>query len=261
MSQALAERAGAVAEVTTDLGRIALPAHDEGLLPHLREHGHWRPEEAYAMRRLVPRGAIVLEAGAHVGYQTLLLSRLVGPRGRVIAAEAGPQNAALLRANLERAEAANVAVVEAALGEAEGQQTLWTSERDTRDHHVGVNLNGRGGVQVEVVSGDVLVGSGAVDLVKIAAGGAEYKVVAGLSETIARDRPVLLVDFWPEAVERLGEAPARVLGGYRGLGFGERWLGLPGPAAGADAEAVVAAVRGAAGGRAGLLLIPGTPPP
>jgi len=57
-------------------------------------------------RRLVRPGATVFEIGANIGTETLALAALAGPRGRVVAVEADPENEALLRARLARGDMA-----------------------------------------------------------------------------------------------------------------------------------------------------------
>jgi hypothetical protein len=51
--------------------------------------------------RLVRPGSVCLDLGAHIGYMTLLMAKLVGEQGRVFAFEAMPENASLLRNNVE----------------------------------------------------------------------------------------------------------------------------------------------------------------
>src|ERR1051326_4399342 len=51
-------------------------------------------------RRLVRPGMTVFDLGAHVGYYSRFLSKLVGPAGVVYAFEPNPENRAALRKNL-----------------------------------------------------------------------------------------------------------------------------------------------------------------
>lgn len=84
--------------------------------------------EGAALRALVRAGDVVLEAGAHHGLYTLCFAHWVGARGHVIAIEANPRNATILRRNVARNGFADrVTVVGAAVGAARGE--VWFSRR------------------------------------------------------------------------------------------------------------------------------------
>ena len=65
---------------------------------------------------LVKPGSVVLECGAHHGAHTILLSKWVGDQGKVIAVEPMPENAAIIRRNIELNGLTNVTVVEKMVG-------------------------------------------------------------------------------------------------------------------------------------------------
>jgi FkbM family methyltransferase len=75
----------------------------------------------YTLRYQPAEGAIVFDVGAHAGLTTIELSRMVGSTGRVFAFEPDESALHILAINLERHQAANVTVVEAALGERSGE--------------------------------------------------------------------------------------------------------------------------------------------
>jgi len=59
------------------------------------------PEMQFVKDRMVQPGDIALDCGAHHGMNTILLANWVGEAGKVIAFEASPHNAAILRKNIE----------------------------------------------------------------------------------------------------------------------------------------------------------------
>jgi FkbM family methyltransferase len=73
------------------------------------------------MFRLVQHGDVVVDAGANIGYMTLLAAVAAGPRGRVIAFEPNPHLFPILRQNIETARQhlamARVELRQTALGE------------------------------------------------------------------------------------------------------------------------------------------------
>jgi FkbM family methyltransferase len=84
--------------------------------------------DVYAARQLTP-GALVLDLGASMGDYTVLASRQVGPRGRVIAVEPSPHDVEILRNNVRTNGCENVTVVNAALSSQAG--TVHVSFKDS----------------------------------------------------------------------------------------------------------------------------------
>lgn len=62
---------------------------------------HDRREIAFLARRLRP-GDVFLDLGAHIGFYSLVVARMVGPAGRVIAVEPEPESFARLLSNAAR---------------------------------------------------------------------------------------------------------------------------------------------------------------
>jgi hypothetical protein len=71
--------------IETDVGTIALPRFDRFILPELREHGCWEPEESALLRKVIEPGMTVIDVGANVGYSALVMSQAVGEDGLVMA--------------------------------------------------------------------------------------------------------------------------------------------------------------------------------
>lgn len=79
------------------------------------------PEVVHLMLRAVRLGDTVIDAGANIGFFTILLSKLVGETGHVIAVEPSPRNLAKLRANIELNGCTNVEVIDKALSDKSGE--------------------------------------------------------------------------------------------------------------------------------------------
>jgi FkbM family methyltransferase len=88
------------------------------------QHGCWLGRyERYFVKRVaetVQPGMTVFDVGAHTGYYTLALSRLVGATGRVFAFEACSANVARLRRHLKLNRVNNVEIIEAAVSDRAG---------------------------------------------------------------------------------------------------------------------------------------------
>lgn len=92
----------------------------------LRFRGAYEPVLSEFILRHVQEGDVCVDAGANIGYFSLLLAQRVAPSGKVIAIEAAPDTARQLRANLElNGTAGIVEVVEAACAPEKGETTFY----------------------------------------------------------------------------------------------------------------------------------------
>ena len=80
--------------------------------PHLYDR-----REIACLRKALKPGDTFLDAGANVGFYSLIASRIVGATGAVIAVEADPFNASRMAKNLEMSQIHNVRLVNAGLSD------------------------------------------------------------------------------------------------------------------------------------------------
>lgn len=178
----------------------------------IRVDGFWEPLETAMLLHCVEAGDTVVDVGAHVGYFTVLASRLVGPAGLVLAFEPEPGNFALLEANCALNDCRNVRLESCALADHEGKAQLAVSLTNTGDHRL--DLGGTGAGQVVRVQrfDDCVSPEAAVDFVKIDAQGCELAVLDGMHATIRRNaaRLIALVEVTPNLSERAGRPLPRL---------------------------------------------------
>lgn len=84
------------------------------------------PEAISFVIRTLREGDVAVDAGANIGYFTLLMSKLVGPTGLVHAVEPHPDTCARLKRNIALNDTGNVAVREFALWDCRRDLTLYT---------------------------------------------------------------------------------------------------------------------------------------
>lgn len=127
-------------------------------------------------RTVVQPGMTVVDAGAHIGYYTRLFSKLVGPKGHVIALEPHPENFKLLKLNTKRCE--NVTVLEAAAADFNGEAPLhWSAGSSNHSLVQGyASVSMVSTVTVRRLDGIV---TGDIDFLKADVEGAEVAVLRG----------------------------------------------------------------------------------
>lgn len=170
-----------------------------GSLTPIREEPY-EPELTAAIERIVEPGWTCADVGAHVGNVTATLVRLVGRRGRIVAFEAHPTNAAHLRDRFRRDRI--VEVVNAAVGDGSTERLALYAGR--HDHSTEWNVMGhdvegaptRLVLEVPAVSLDAWFATGVrLNFVKVDVEGAESLVLDGMRRLLRDDRPVLAVEF------------------------------------------------------------------
>jgi FkbM family methyltransferase len=160
-------------------------------------YGSWEPELTELVCKTVKSGFTVIDIGAHIGYYTLLFSRLVGPTGHVVAFEPVPKNFEFLSENLKLNSCTNVEPVNRAVLDRREQICIEIPKNDPLP--VGVsfaNPNIKGDVIVEAVSLDdyLLKRTKRVNFLKVDAEGAEDKVLDGARALIERDHPLIMME-------------------------------------------------------------------
>lgn len=175
----------------------------------LREGGLWEPFETELVRSLVSSGQVVVDAGAHIGYYTLLLAGLVGPSGRVAAFEPEPQNFRVLQRNVAINGLGNVELYRAALSERVGWVRLYLSESNSGDNRI-FPSGRRPFRMVRALTLDSWFERTGrpVNFLKLDVQGAELLVLKG-AEGLLRASPRLgiLFEFWPYGLSRVSGDP------------------------------------------------------
>jgi FkbM family methyltransferase len=169
----------------------------------------WENDEQQVMRRVVARGDVAFDIGAHFGLHTVLLAELVGPRGRVEAFE--PNQMLLAPLRLTASEAGNVRVHPFGLADRTSQRPFYVPN-DRSMASLADWTKGRGGqvstTTCELRALDDLIDSGIVsmpDFIKCDVEGAEALAFLGARRTLDRvNAPILLYEANNPASRALG---------------------------------------------------------
>ena len=174
-----------------------------------------------AERYCGPR-AVVVDAGANIGLTTLGFAH-IARQGRVVAIEASGTSFGFLVENLERNRIENVLPIRVALSNTAGSVRLLEDEgfmAGTRIMPLDAATTAAG-VEVPASTLDDVIeraGVAAVDLVKIDVEGHEPEVLAGAAATLARHRPLCIVEFNAYTmVYHRGAAPRDFLAQLKGI--------------------------------------------
>lgn len=144
---------------------------------------------------MVGPGDWVIDVGANVGHYTLLLSRLVGPNGRVVAIEPIPQTFELLCSNARRSPHANISLINIACSDAASSAGMAIPLRKSGlPNFYMAQIQEDAPLTVLCLPLDSLLLPSAVRLIKVDAEGHDAAVLRGAESLISRDRPTILVE-------------------------------------------------------------------
>ncbi len=201
-------------ELNTRVGDtpLSLCVHDERdryVSQRLREEGVWEPYETELVLAALAPGDVFVDAGANIGYFSILAAARVGPAGAVYAFEPDPGNAALLRASATlNGLADTVTVVEAALAREAGSAELFLSADNLGDHQLFSGDEARDSVAVAKLNGAAYLAPrvNRIAMVKVDTQGFEYEVLAGLMPLLQQlpAAPRLLVELTPYSLAQAG---------------------------------------------------------
>ncbi len=153
-------------------------------------------------------GEIVVDAGANIGYYTVIFSKLVGEGGRVYAFEPDPVNFEILKKNVEQNNCRNVILEKKALSNKNEMTKLYLSKENMGDHRIYDSGEGRTSVEVETVRLDDYL-KDIVDricVLKIDVQGAEVMVLEGAREVLNKSLKLkIFSEFWPSAIKKTGK--------------------------------------------------------
>lgn len=190
-------------------------------------HGGYEPATTSVFQELVQPGMTVVDAGAHVGYFTLLAAGLVGETGRVYAFEPEPENYALLVKNVEVNGYRNVVCLQRAVSNKPGDAKLFVG-RDSGGHSLypPVRRVTTWGIPIETTSLDDFFrkeGWPPVHLIKMDIEGAEWFALEGMREVVRQSNNLkLIVEFFPDHIRAAGVEPAALLNRLQHMGFSIR---------------------------------------
>ena len=167
-------------------------------------HGCWLGSYEFEKQKeiaaTVRPGMVCFDIGANVGFYSLLMSKIAGPRGIVVAFEPVPRNCGFLRRHLLINACTNVVVQDLALADFDGTASFEPTQSSCEGH-----LAEKGSLVVRCARIDSLVAAGEIaapDVMKIDVEGAEKAVLDGANRVIARNKPVIFLATHGEQTHR-----------------------------------------------------------
>lgn len=186
--------------------------------------GVLEPKTTETFARTLRPGAVVMDVGAHLGYYTLLASKLVGTAGKVYAFEPDPVHFAWLKRNVEANLCENVDLMQIAVGREHGKVRFFSQPTSSggslyRTRPTALTRE----IDVEVISLDEFVRARncqRVDLVKLDVEGGEAAALEGMREVVQHNPGLrCIVEFELRGMKAAGVRPIDLVETIKRLGF------------------------------------------
>lgn len=176
---------------TKQPGYFYVDAIDDVIKNTLRHKAAWEPFMHKQIALYARPGTTAVDIGAHVGTYTVVMSRAVGPEGKVIAIEPQPKLFRELVLNMGLNKATNVDFYFAAAAEREGRIELSPL---VPKNEGSTGLVGGTGEYVDLITLDSLNLEN-VGFIKIDTEWMENAVLDGAKQTIERNKPAIVIEI------------------------------------------------------------------
>jgi len=173
--------------------KMYLDSHDA---LELSLNGIYEPMETALIQQLIGPGDNVVDIGAHIGYYTLIMSKLVGPTGTVFAFEPDKTNFELLRKNVEVNGCTNVMLENMVITDTVEPVRLFNIGESSNPTIVG---SGEQFTLVDGTSLDTYFRGIKINFIKMDVEGAEYLVLKGATRILQTDVKIV-TEFYPKVL-------------------------------------------------------------
>ncbi len=185
--------------------------------------GCYETENLDLFESLLEPGMCVVDIGANIGLYTAVAAQRVGPNGRVVAIEPGPENCAFIRQTVKRNAFSNVTVLQKAAGARAENAFLYLCATNKADHRIYDQAYDRERVPIEILPVDSILdslGLNQVDVMKIDTQGAEPWVFDGMQRLLQTNQRIkIMMEFWPWGMRQAGRDPAELIKIIQGHNF------------------------------------------
>ncbi len=193
---------------------LLVDAADTGIGRELALYAVHEPITTRLIAGFVCPGECVIDLGANIGYYCLMLARLVGPQGKVLAIEPHPHNFHVLQTNLLLNRVANVECLQAAVSDRSGVATLYVSSAS--NWHTLNPTRAQDSLQVEVptITLDELTERlpHPPQLIRMDTEGFEARILDGGRRLLGTQKPRLIIEVHPAYLgQKYGPAMLRQL--------------------------------------------------
>ncbi len=163
-------------------------------------------QDAYQLKlisKYIKKGDQVLDIGANIGYYSIKLAQMVGNTGTIHCFEPDPTNFNFLEKNTQGYS--NIFLNNSAVSDKSGKLTFYQSTLLNVDHRAYKPDSYTHSFDVNCIAIDDYINKNQkISFIKMDIQGYEYAALLGMEQLLKRDKPSLLMEFWPYGFQMAG---------------------------------------------------------
>ena len=199
----------AIAEV--DGMKLNVICRDWAVAPTMLFAHSWEPAETAIFKKYIKDGDVVVDAGAYIGYYTVLSSKLVGGKGKVYSFEPSQENYDVLVKNIKLNNCDNIHIVRKAVSDKQGTVTFYpnpcNASGSTMFKDYSTHNDHDPKVIVDTTSLDDAIGNGRADFIKMDIEGGETNALKGMTNVIKNNPQLkMIVEVFPIGLKNVGSS-------------------------------------------------------
>ena len=189
--------------------------------------GIWEPHITHIFKTNLKTRDVAVDAGANIGYYSLLASKLVGPTGRVFAIEPASQTRSRLLQNISLNQIKNISVFTCGAWDRSDNATIYSHPGNDECASL-IQGNDDTGIQydkenIELARLDEMIPDEyhhAIKLLKIDVEGADFRALLGAESILKKsDDIVVLCEIVPHQLEKFEDSRDDIFEFMDSLGF------------------------------------------
>lgn len=162
--------------------------------------GSYEKSTVQFLKKSILQNATVVNIGANIGYMAIVLSRIVGEQGKVIAIEPENKNFSWLQKNVDINHIQNISTIQKAISNRQGLETLYLSTENSGAHSLLIHHQITQSKTQQISTSPFDAVALEYNILNISAmlidvEGFELEVFQGMNNIIARDRPIFIVEL------------------------------------------------------------------
>ena len=184
----------------SDLGKYYLPSSitSDVIINHMKQGQVFEPEVVEVARKYIHEGSTVLDVGANFGQMTMIFSKFVGEKGKVLSFEADDFVHSVLAKNVLANNCKNVQIIFGAVYDKDGNIMLYPVQDFTRFGSYGsygLDPNAKQGRKVQTLTIDSLNIETPISFMKVDVQGSDLFVLKGAIETIKKHQMPIIFEY------------------------------------------------------------------
>lgn len=174
--------------------------NDTSVASSILTNGIYEPELLKEIKSTLINGSTFIDGGANIGFFSLIASKIIGPKGVVIAFEPTPLTSSFLKKNIKINNINNVVVSNNGLSSSEkylpfvltnkpeGNSIIFDKEKNLSNKNEIININTTS-IDKFCINNDIQK----VDLIKLDIEGQELEAIKGAKETLISNKNIKII--------------------------------------------------------------------